>query len=258
MSARVRVAVLGDFDHDKHSHWATEAALHHAAAHAGLGVEPRWIATPALAPPGAAAELLAGYHAIWGAPGSPYASADGMLNGIAHARRARIPYLGTCGGFQYALIELSRNVLGIADADTAENHPSSGNAVITLVTACPTPNRVPGKPVMAGTFRVRAVAGTRVAELCGGRDLDEVYFCSYETNAAFIPRWQAEAGLRVAAHGDGGEMRAFELANHPFFVATLFQPQLASRAERPHPIVEGYLRAAEAQLAAQSAGRVIT
>ena len=244
MSARLRIAVIGDFDHDKHSHWATEAALHHAAARADLSVEPRWIATPALAPSGAAAELLACFDAIWGAPGSPYASSAGMLNGIAHARRARVPYLGTCGGFQYALIEISRNVLGIADADTAENDPPSENVVITLVTACPTPSRDPGKPVMAGRFRVRPIAGTRVAALTGGADLHEVYFCSYETNAAFVPRWQQQAGLRVAAFGDGGEMRAFELADHPFFVATLFQPQLASRPERPHPIIEGYLRAA--------------
>jgi len=59
-----------------------------------------------------------------------------MLNAIAHARRERVPYLGTCAGFQYALIELSRNVLGLPDADTAENNPTSANVVITPV-ACP-------------------------------------------------------------------------------------------------------------------------
>ena len=244
--ATIRVAILGDFDRGKPSHWATETALFHAAAGLGATVVPRWIPTPALAEAGRVAEVLSGCDGIWAAPGSPFDSDRGMLNGIAHARRARVPYLGTCAGFQYALIELSRNLLGLADADTAENNPDAAHVVITPV-ACPLPGRRPGKPSLSGADRVRVLAETRLAELCGagGRSLElaEEYFCNFETNAAFIPRWEAEAGLRVAARGDGGEMRAFELGDHPFFVATLFQPQLSSRGERPHPIIEGFLRA---------------
>lgn len=249
-AATIRVAILGDFDRGAPSHWATEAALFHAAARLGAAVAPRWIPTPALADAGRVPEVLSGYDGIWGAPGSPFDSADGMLNGIAHARRARVPYLGTCAGFQYALIELSRNLLGLADADSAENNPDAAHVVISPV-ACPLPGRRPGKPSMSGADRVRVLAGTRLAELCRNADrpvelaveLAEEYFCNFETNAAFIPRWEADAGLRVAARGDGGEMRAFELGDHPFFVATLFQPQLSSRGERPHPIIEGFLRA---------------
>ena len=238
----IRVAILGDFDRGKASHWATEAALFHAAARLGAVVAPRWIPTLALADGDRVPEALSGYDGIWAAPGSPFDSAGGMLNGIAYARRTRVPYLGTCAGFQYALIELSRNLLGLADADTAENNPDSAHLVITPV-ACPLPGRRPGKPSMSGADRVRVLAGTRLADLCRAQDLSEEYFCNFETNAAFIPRWQAEAGLRVAARGDGGEMRAFELGDHPFFLATLFQPQLSSRSDRPHPIVEGFLRA---------------
>jgi CTP synthase (UTP-ammonia lyase) len=168
-----------------------------------------------------------------------------MLNAIEHARRQRVPYLGTCAGFQYALIELSRNLLGLADADTAESNPGSAHVVITPV-ACPLPGRQPGKPSMSGADRVHVVAGTRLADLCQATDLSEQYFCNFETNATFIPRWEADAGLRVAARGDRGELRAFELADHPFFVATLFQPQLSSSSERPHPIVRGFLRACAA------------
>ena len=239
----MRIALLGDFDRGTLSHWASEAALYHAAARLGTAVELRWISTPAVAEAGDVSAALAGFDAIWGVPGGPFESATGMLNGIAHARRARVPYLGTCAGFQYALIELSRNVLGLADADTAENASGSAHVVITPV-ACPLPGRRPGGPAMSGGDGVRVVAGTRLAELCGGGDLTEEYFCNYETNAAYVPRWEAEAGLRVAARGAGGEMRAFELPDHPFFLATLFQPQRSSRSDRPHPIIEGFLRIA--------------
>jgi CTP synthase (UTP-ammonia lyase) len=240
----IRVAIVSDFDRGKPSHWATEAALYHAATSIGAAVVPRWIGTSALADPADVRKALSGCHGIWGAPGGPFDSAVGMLQAIAHARRERIPYLGTCAGFQYALIELSRNLLGLADADSAENNSPSTNVVITPV-ACPLPGRQPGKPSMSGADRVRLIAGTRLADLCRAPDLSEEYFCNFEANAAFIPRWEAEAGLRVAARDERGEMRAFELPDHPFFVATSFQPQLSSRSERPHPIVAGFVRACQ-------------
>jgi CTP synthase (UTP-ammonia lyase) len=242
VSSPIRVAIIGDFDRGKPSHWATEAALFHAAARVGVAVEPRWIATPTLEAAAGLREVLHGRDGIWGAPGSPFASGAGMLNAITYARTEEVPYLGTCAGFQYALIELSRNLLGLPDADSAENHPRSANLVITPV-ACPLPGRPPGGPLMAGADRVRPVPGTRMADLCQRTELWAQYICSFETNPAFIPRWQAHAGLRIAALGDGDEMRAFELERHPFFVATLFQPQLSSSGESPHPIVEGFLRA---------------
>ena len=236
---RVRIGIVGDFDRGKHSHWATEAALFHSAAKVGAHVEPRWIATSSIMDGGVA--QLSEYEGIWGAPGSPFDSVDGMLCAIEHARTSNIPYLGTCAGFQYALIEYTRNVLGIPDADTAENDPDGRNVVITPV-QCALPQRTAGDRRLSGEGVALPVAGTLLARLTGNSDLRAEYFCSFETNAAFIPRWQ-EAGLRVAACGADGEMRALELPQHRFFVATLFQPQLSSSYERPHPIIDGYLRA---------------
>jgi CTP synthase (UTP-ammonia lyase) len=83
---------------------------------------------------------------------------------------------------------------------------------------------------------------TLLERLCGARDLRGEYFCSLEASARFVARWQA-AGLRPCAAGGDGELRAFELPRSRFFVATLFQPQLSSSYEQPHPIVVGYLRA---------------
>jgi CTP synthase (UTP-ammonia lyase) len=236
----VRVGIVGDFDREKRSHWATEAALFHAAARTGLVVEPRWIPTPSVADAGRA-KHLSELDGIWGAPGSPYVSMQGSLNAIAHARQSDIPYLGTCAGFQYALIEFTRNVLGVADADSAENDPGGKNIVIAPV-ECRVPSEERSRPALSGLGAARPVSDTLLERLCGGAELREEYFCNFETNAGFIPRWEA-AGLRIGARGDAGEMRAFELPGRRFFVATLFQPQLSSSYERPHPIIEGYLRA---------------
>ncbi|HEY2406097.1 MAG TPA: hypothetical protein VGI10_08840 [Polyangiaceae bacterium] len=237
----MRIALVGDFDRAKRSHWATDAAILHAAARLGISVEPRWVSTASLAS-GNRARQLDECHGIWGAPGGPYLSMQGILSAIEYARERDVPYLGTCAGFQYALIEFTRNVLGLVNANSAENDPAGDPIVITPV-ACAIPDAPSGTPKLAGAGVARPVLGSRLAALCGAADLQDQYFCSFETNADFVPRWEA-AGLRVAARGADGEMRAFELADKRFFLATLFQPQLSSSFEQPHPIIEGYLQAA--------------
>jgi CTP synthase (UTP-ammonia lyase) len=240
MRQGVRIAILGDFNPQSHTHWATEAALFHAASWLGFDVEPRWFPTPALESLDAQ-DHLAHCDGIWGAPGSPFRSFEGMLRGIGFARKRDLPYLGTCAGFQYALIEFTRNVLGLRDADTAENGSDSQNMVITPV-ACPLPQGAPDGPKMHGEDAVRPIRGTLVHELCRSDAVRGQFFCSFETNPEYVARWEA-AGLRVAARGPRDEMRAFDLPDKRFFLATLFQPQLSSRGEQPHPIVLGYLRA---------------
>jgi len=240
MDQSLRIGILGDFSREKHSHWATEAALFHAASWLDFAIEPRWIPTGSLERL-EGQDRLANFDGLWAAPGSPYASSAGMLRGIEFARRRDWPFLGTCGGFQYALIEFTRNVLGLKDADTAENNPASKNVVITPV-SCDLPGRVPGGPKMSGEDIVGLTAGSLLADLCRSRELRGEYFCNFETNPEYVPRWEA-AGLRVAARGPQNEMRGFDLPAHRFFLATLFQPQLSSTTDQPHPIVLGFLRA---------------
>jgi len=77
-----------------------------------------------------------------------YKSFDGMLKGIEFARRRDWPFLGTCGGFQYALIEFARNVLGIADADSAENN--SGSKTSSFIRSLCRPDRKGNAPKLSG------------------------------------------------------------------------------------------------------------
>jgi CTP synthase (UTP-ammonia lyase) len=79
--------------------------------------------------------------------------------------------------------------------------------------------------------------------VCGPLDASEQYYCNYGVNEDYGQQFQA-AGLRVSARGGRGETRAVELPDHRFFIATLFQPQLSSRPEAPHPIWVAFLRAA--------------
>ncbi len=150
MTDAIRIGILGDFNPEFPSHRATNEALQHAAAKLNQRVESGWIPTSSILEPNGQ-KKLEGFDGIWASPGSPYKSFDGMLRGIEFARRRDWPFLGTCGGFQYALIECARNVLGIADADSAENNSGSKNIIIYPV-ACAVPNRGKDAPKLSGAI----------------------------------------------------------------------------------------------------------
>jgi CTP synthase (UTP-ammonia lyase) len=132
-------------------------------------------------------------------------------------------------------------VLKIADADTAEHGSNSSNIIISPV-ACALPNRAAGAPKLSGENQISLTPGTLLERIYGADDATEEYFCNYEVNRAYEQHFR-EAGLIVSARGPTGEVRAIELADHPFFIATLFQPQLSSKAAE-HPVIEAFLRAA--------------
>jgi CTP synthase (UTP-ammonia lyase) len=238
----VRIGVIGDFDPKAPNLPAIEKSLQHAASRLIMPLEANWISTPSLLESGSK-QLLESFDGIWAAPGSPYKSFEGMLKGIEFARCRDWPFLATCGGFQYTLIECARNVLGINDADSAENNSSSENIVISPV-VCAVPNGRKGAPKLCGPIpEIRLRPGSYLQSLYLQETVTEEFFCNYEVNPEY--EWAAmEAGFPVVARGANGEIRAIESPTHRFFVATLFQPQLSSRPDAPHPLIMGFVQAA--------------
>ena len=147
-----------------------------------------------------------------------------------------VPFLGTCGGFQHAVVEYARNVLGWADAEHAETAPEAARPVIVPL-AC---------ALVEVTDRVRLRPGSRIAAAYGAGEATEGYHCRYGLNEAFRATLVSGA-LRVTAEDDAGDIRALELQGHPFFVATLFQPERAALAGRLPPLVAAFARAAAEQ-----------
>jgi CTP synthase (UTP-ammonia lyase) len=229
MTARLTLALVGDRDERIVAHHAIEAALPLVTAALDVAVEARWLATDAID----GATALRGVHGVWCVPGSPYKSMDGALLAIRHARTRGLPFLGTCGGFQHAVLEYARDVLDWIDAEHAETAPDAGRPVISLL-AC--------ELVEAGET-VHLVAGTRIAHAYGASETHEGYHCRYGLNPAF--RAALLNGPLVASAFDAaGEVRAIEHIDHPFFVATLFQPERAALRGAVPPVLLAFVRAA--------------
>ncbi|HKG95276.1 MAG TPA: hypothetical protein VKA84_25380 [Gemmatimonadaceae bacterium] len=231
----MRIALVGDYDPAVTAHQAIPRALELAAAAAGgARAEPEWVHTSGLAEPGAAEARLAAFDAVWCVPASPYASMDGALAAIRFARERGRPFLGTCGGFQHALIEYARNALGLADADHAETAPDAAFPLIAPL-AC---------SMVEVTGTVRLLPGSRAAALYGAPEAREGYHCSFGLNPRFRALLERSPDLAVSGVDEAGDVRIVELASHPFFVATLFQPERWALGGRAHPVVNGFVAAA--------------
>ncbi len=232
----LRIGLIGDCDPSVQAHIAIPRALALAASAIGTCVEPAWLPTPALA--AATSDALAPYAAFWAVPGTPYASMNGALTAIRHARERSVPLLGTCGGFQHMLIEYARNVLGIAEADHAESNPEASTVLVAPLVCS----------VSEQTNTFTLTPGSRVATIYGAATITEQYgVCNYGLNAAFRPLFEG-SGLHITGVDENGDARIVELDDHPFFMGTLFQPERSAFREDSHPLVEAFLHAADGQI----------
>ena len=219
------IAVVGDRDPSYLTHRELDAAL----ALMPAGVEARWVATD-----GPEAARLDRYDALWVVPGTPYRDERPVFAGIGRARTQAVPILGTCGGFQHMVVEFARNAAGIADAAHAETAPDTGVHAVSPL-AC---------SLVGEVRQVTTVPGTRVAELCGPGPFAGFHWCNYGLEAAVLDRLVA-AGLVVSATAPDAGVEAVELPDHPFYVATLFQPQVgSSETGALHPLIAALVEAA--------------
>ena len=227
----IRVGLIGDYNRDVPAHQAIPPALTLAARLNGDAIiEPVWLSTSTLATE--ADQKLAGFAGLWCVPASPYASMEAALMAIRYARQNRVPFLGTCGGFQHALLEYARNVLGIAEADHAESNPGSSLPLIARL-AC---------SLVEKEDRILLQEGSRIRHIYSCAEIKEPYRCSFGLN----PRYEAaldDGRLRFTGRDVGGEVRVFELVEHPFFIGTLFQPERSALRGEAHPLISAYVQA---------------
>jgi CTP synthase (UTP-ammonia lyase) len=223
-----RIALVGDRSANVRAHARIPGLIDALLKRESIALDPYWIATPDVIDCD-----LAGFDAIWVAPGSPYESAAGAIAAVRTAREQGIPFLGTCGGFQHALLEYARNVCGLAGVENAEVTPDAGEQLI-----------VPLECSLRGHEEaVMVVPGTLAAKISGPGRRTERYHCAYGLNEQYLEALTS-GGLRFSGFDDSGQVRIVELPGHPFFMGTLFQPELHGDGSQPHPVIRAFAMAA--------------
>jgi CTP synthase (UTP-ammonia lyase) len=213
----VTLAIVGD-------HRGHRSHLELDALRPSLPVATQWVPTDS-------GFDVTDYDGLWLVPGSPYADDAAVLRALTLVRESGIPFLGTCGGMQYAVLEYAANVLG----ERATHEESDGAADDNVVTALACS--------LQGEERlVTPVPGSRFAAWVG-EPFAGTHFCSYAPTPAVVKRLQA-AGVVVGATAPDAGAEVLEFPDHPFYVTSMFQPHVGALAGAPvHPLVSAFLEA---------------
>ena len=222
--ASYEIVLLGDQDPAIVAHQAIPQALALAAADWGVTLRTRWL--PTLEANGE----LADCDGLWCVPGSPYRNREGVLAVIRTVRERRLPFLGTCGGLQYALLEHARSVLGWADAAHAEDDPLASRALLAPLSCARIEVR----------NRIRLVPGSRLIGAEGREEAQAAYHCRFGVNPEYLPALLA-AGWRVLAWDEEDLPVAFELEGQPCHFGTLYQPEREALAGQVPVAVRAWL-----------------
>src|SRR6267378_5443434 len=231
MRPALRIGLIGDHSPAVRAHVAIPKALASAAQDFECDLTPVWLHTSSLRP--GIEEVLHSYDALWCVPGSPYANMDSALRAIRFARENRCLFLGTCGGFQHTVIEYARNVLDHSQADHAESNPAAAIPLIAALSCS----------LVGVRGKIRRKSRSRIAQIYGVSEIVEDYHCSYGINSKFQHLLNGSE-LQITGQDEAGSPRVIELPEHPFFIATLFQPALAALDGKLSPLITALLAAA--------------
>lgn len=256
----IRVALAGKYTDLGDAYASIDKAIEHCAANLRTRIEVERFDTTDLTE-SRVAEELADMDAVIVPGGFGARGVEGKLSVVKHCRETGLPYLGICLGFQVAVIEYARNVLGLAGAASTEFDPDSPHPVISEL---PEQKKIEG---LGGSMRLGAqdvvLAPDSLANFLfsGKQSIRERFRHRYEVEPEYIDRL-TEAGLIFSGrHPTQPIMQVLELAQpqqvdedagdtrptHPYFVAAQFHPELTSRPLEPQPMFMGLCAAAIAR-----------
>ncbi len=248
----VTIGLVGKYIDLPDAYLSVVESLRHGGLVGNARVDIKWI--PAEEVDGLLAEShLAGLDGIVVPGGFGIRGVEGKINAIRHARENSIPFLGLCLGLQCAVIEFSRNVLGINDAHSTEFDPTTQSPVIDLMLDQQDVEDM-GGTMRLGVYPAKLTPGSLADRLYGEPLVYERHRHRWEVNNRYRKQL-AEAGMIASGISpDDRLVEIIEIPAHPYFIASQFHPEFTSRPDHPNPLFAGLVAAALAYRQAQEVG----
>jgi CTP synthase len=238
----LEVALVGKYIELPDAYLSVSEAVRHAGWANDRAVRIRWVDSETLTPENAS-DRLAGVAGVLVPGGFGHRGIEGKVLAARFAREEGVPYLGLCLGLQCGVIEFARDVLKAGDANSTEFDLFTEHPVIDFM---PDQREMEekGGTMRLGLYPAKLAPGSRAAEAYGAEVVYERHRHRFEVNNRYRERLEA-AGMRVSGESpDGRLVEIVELVDHPWFVASQFHPEFRSRPDRPHPLFDGFVRAA--------------
>lgn len=240
---QVRFCIVGKYTKVPDAYISVEEAIKHACAYNQIRPKIEYIDAEDIEEVGAD-RLLKGAKAIIVPAGWGNRGFNGMVAASKYARENKIPYLGLCFGLQAAIVDISRNILEMKDANSTEIDPETEYPVIDVM------EQQKSLVMKGGTYRVGAykcvlAPKTKISKLYGTEVIEERHRHRFEVNGSYSEKFE-QAGIQVVGMNPESKLvEVIELQNHPFFVGVNFQPEFKSKPYRPHPIFLGLVNTAK-------------
>lgn len=238
----VEIAICGKYTQLHDAYKSIVEAFIHAGVASNAGVKLRWVDSEDIESDGAE-KYLSGVQGILVPYGFGHRGIEGKLAAIRLAREKKIPFFGICLGMQCAVIEFSRNVCGIKNANSSEFDPNSPYPVIDIMEAQKAIQQK-GGTMRLGTYPCVTVKNTHARRIYESEIIIERHRHRYEVNNDYRRILQEHGMILSGLSPDGNLVEMIELGDHPFFIACQFHPELKSRIIRPHPIFKNFVKAA--------------
>ncbi|MCK8497739.1 MULTISPECIES: CTP synthase [Myxococcus] len=250
---QVQVAIVGKYVNLTESYKSLNEALLHGGIANDVKVNLHFVDSQDVEAQGPE-KLLAGVDAILVPGGFGVRGTEGKIAAVRYAREKKIPFFGICLGLQMAVVEFSRSVLGLPNANSLEFNEHTPHPVVTLMES-QVSVQDKGGTMRLGSYACALKPSTRAHQLYGQDLIQERHRHRYEVNNAYRGRLQ-EAGLVISGHNpELNLVEMIELSDHPYFVGCQFHPEFKSKPFAPHPLFSGFIKAALDQRDA-SAGQV--
>jgi len=241
-TSEVRIGLIGKYIELKDAYKSIAEALIHAGVANESRVVVDWIHSEKIDDRNVA-EKLGNLQGILVAPGFGDRGIEGKINAIKYARENKIPFLGICLGMQCAVIEFSRNVLGMEDAHSTEMSPETKHPVIDIMKEQKSVTKK-GGTMRLGEYPCAITKNTRTYQVYGKSRISERHRHRYEFNNKYLKKFE-DAGMTPSGiNPDSNLVEIVELKNHPWFIGVQFHPEYKSTVENPHPLFVRFVKAA--------------
>lgn len=238
----VTIGLVGKYVELQDSYKSILEAFTHAGAANEVKVNIKSIHSEHITPSNTK-EILAGLNGVLVAPGFGERGIEGKIEAIRYVRENNIPFFGICLGMQMAVIEFSRTVLGLVDANSSEMDEKTKNPVIDLMED--------QKQIvdMGGTMRLGAwsctLSPSSIAhETYNKNTITERHRHRYEYNNSYKTQLEAKGMIATGINTDTGLVEIVEIPTHPWFVGVQYHPEYKSTVANPHPLFKAFIKAA--------------
>lgn len=238
----VRIGLVGKYVELPDAYKSIQESLIQAATYCGYKLELDFIHSERINDKNAE-EILSDHDGVIIAPGFGSRGIEGKINALKWCRENDVPTFGICLGMQCMVIEVARNILGYAAANTAEIDPKTVHNVIDLMETQKNITSM-GGTMRLGSYPCHLTTDSKVGKAYGNTLITERHRHRYEFNELFREEFES-AGLRcVGVNPQTNLVEVVELSDKKWFVGTQYHPEYQSTVLHPHPLFLSFMKAA--------------